>query len=43
MQSLVHAARVAPTKLALYDQFVQRVRAHLHMVLCMSPVGDAFR
>ena len=32
----------APTKLALYSEFVSRVRANLHMVICMSPVGDAF-
>jgi len=33
-----------PTSRAvLYAQFVQRVRDHLHIVLCMSPIGDAFR
>lgn len=31
------------TKLAIYSFFVQRVKEHLHLVLCMSPVGDAFR
>lgn len=27
----------------LYKTFVERVRANLHIVLCMSPVGDALR
>jgi len=28
---------------AIFGLFVGRVRAKLHLVLCMSPVGDAFR
>lgn len=28
---------------AIYDYFIQRVRSNLHLVICMSPVGDAFR
>ncbi|KAL7290283.1 hypothetical protein TKK_0015983 [Trichogramma kaykai] len=28
---------------ALYGLFTERVRASLHIVLCMSPIGDAFR
>ncbi|KAG5888365.1 hypothetical protein JTB14_033502 [Gonioctena quinquepunctata] len=27
----------------IYDYFVSRVRNRLHLVICMSPVGDAFR
>ncbi|XP_031781103.1 dynein heavy chain 6, axonemal isoform X1 [Nasonia vitripennis] len=28
---------------AIYQFFIGRVRNHLHLMLCMSPVGDAFR
>ncbi|CAG9316033.1 unnamed protein product [Blepharisma stoltei] len=32
-----------PTNLDLYNYFIDRVRANLHIVLCFSPVGDKFR
>eukprot|EP00899_Mesostigma_viride_P014884 jgi/Mesvir1/23397/Mv21091-RA.2 len=28
---------------ALYALFLERVRANLHVVLCLSPIGDSFR
>eukprot|EP00118_Oscarella_pearsei_P018868 m.196512 g.196512 ORF g.196512 m.196512 type:complete len:4008 (+) comp39530_c1_seq1:67-12090(+) len=31
------------TPVALHSMFVDRVRDQLHVVLCMSPIGDAFR
>jgi dynein heavy chain len=31
------------TPLSLYNYFIERVKANLHIVLAMSPIGDAFR
>ena len=31
------------TRDGIYEYFISRVRANLHVVLCMSPIGDAFR
>lgn len=28
---------------AIFRYFIQRVRSKLHLVICMSPIGDAFR
>lgn len=28
---------------AMFAYFIERVRSNLHIVLCMSPVGDPFR
>lgn len=27
----------------MYNYFIERVKANLHIVLAMSPIGDAFR
>lgn len=36
-------AKVPITTETLYSFFIERVRANLHIILCMSPIGDAFR
>lgn len=28
---------------ALYAYFLERVRTNLHVILCLSPIGEAFR
>ncbi|XP_070580768.1 dynein axonemal heavy chain 3-like [Ptychodera flava] len=35
--------KIEGTPLAMYNYFIERVRAHLHVVLAFSPIGDAFR
>jgi dynein heavy chain len=35
--------KIETSPLSLYNFFIERVRANLHIVLAMSPVGDAFR
>ena len=31
------------TPIMLYNKFIERVRAHLHIILAFSPIGDSFR
>ena len=34
---------IADTPESMFAYFIERVRSNLHIVLCMSPVGDPFR
>lgn len=45
MHQLVKAEnpKIEITQNALYSRFTERVRAHLHIILAFSPVGDSFR
>jgi len=36
-------AGIEDTPAAMYAYFIERVRANLHIVLGMSPVGEPFR
>ena len=35
--------KIQPTKLNIYAQFINKVRLNLHLVICMSPMGEDFR
>ena len=35
--------RIPPTKINIFSEYINRVRANVHVVFCMSPVGDEFR
>ncbi len=43
IRDYVRALGLAETKDQLYSSFINRSRENLHVVLCMSPVGEAFR
>ena len=40
---VVRDASASTSRDSLYSAFVSRVQLHLHVVLCMSPVGSSFR
>ncbi|KAH9163072.1 hypothetical protein LEN26_000647, partial [Aphanomyces euteiches] len=35
--------QIPPTKTNIFTQYVVRVRRNIHLVICMSPIGNAFR
>ncbi|CAM9544257.1 unnamed protein product [Chrysoparadoxa australica] len=35
--------RIPATRLNVFAQYINRVRSNIHIVLCMSPLGEAFR
>ncbi|KAL5473898.1 hypothetical protein EMCRGX_G028462 [Ephydatia muelleri] len=39
----VEGRKIDATPLSMYNLFIERVREHLHVVLALSPIGDAFR
>ena len=46
MRAVLREKRVADadtSPLAMYNYFISRVRQNLHIVLAMSPIGDALR
>ena len=43
MRPDARAAQLAETNDVLWGLFIERVRANMHIVLCMSPIGDSYR
>lgn len=46
LSALTESARkdnVSETPDSMFNYLIERVRNNLHIVLCMSPVGDPFR
>lgn len=43
MRGEVKASGIVDTNENCYDYFLSKVRENLHMILCFSPVGEAFR
>lgn len=35
--------KIPPTKMNIFNQYLMRVKSNVHVVMCMSPLGDAFR
>ncbi|XP_011862155.1 PREDICTED: dynein heavy chain 2, axonemal [Vollenhovia emeryi] len=43
LSSEVTRAGKTPTTETVYALLIERARANMHLILCMSPIGDAFR
>ncbi|XP_076826201.1 dynein axonemal heavy chain 1-like isoform X3 [Clavelina lepadiformis] len=43
MKPIVMDQGLPPTKSNLFNAFTKRVRANLHTIVCMSPIGEVFR
>jgi dynein heavy chain len=43
LKPIVQAQGINPTKSNLFNAYCQRVRANVHSVICMAPIGEVFR
>lgn len=43
METVAKKADISPTNEAMYDFLIHRVRENMHIILAMSPIGEAFR
>ncbi|KNE63057.1 hypothetical protein AMAG_08223 [Allomyces macrogynus ATCC 38327] len=43
IRPIAQDAGLIPTKENMFSMYINRVRENLHLVFCMSPIGDAFR
>ncbi|TPX59753.1 hypothetical protein SpCBS45565_g07659 [Spizellomyces sp. 'palustris'] len=43
MRPLANDMAITPTRENLFALYISRVKHNLHLIICMSPIGDAFR
>jgi dynein heavy chain, axonemal len=43
MRPIAIGKAITPTKENLFSLFLSRIKSNLHLIICMSPIGDAFR
>ncbi|KAI8820875.1 dynein heavy chain and region D6 of dynein motor-domain-containing protein [Fimicolochytrium jonesii] len=43
MRPIANDLAISPTRENLFALYISRVKANLHLIICMSPIGDAFR
>lgn len=43
MRPLALEQGISPTKENLFSHYIQRIKNNLHLIICMSPIGEAFR
>ncbi|XP_034231069.1 dynein heavy chain 2, axonemal [Thrips palmi] len=43
LEDTIRREKISPSTESIYNFLIDRVRANLHVVLCLSPVGEAFR
>lgn len=43
MRPIANDMAITPTRENLFAMYINRVKQNLHLIICMSPIGDAFR
>ncbi|KAI9356982.1 dynein heavy chain and region D6 of dynein motor-domain-containing protein [Zopfochytrium polystomum] len=43
LSDVLSKEKAGPPSESLFQTFIERVKSNLHIILCMSPVGDAFK
>ncbi|TPX58491.1 hypothetical protein PhCBS80983_g03079 [Powellomyces hirtus] len=43
MRPIANDMAISPTRENLFALYITRVKSNLHLIICMSPIGDAFR
>jgi dynein heavy chain len=43
MRPIAAEQGIVPTRENLFSHYIQRIKKNLHLIICMSPIGEAFR